>query len=223
MMSWKRQSIRCDPDLVSIMVEAMETFDETCGAAQQLTGGGDGLCRAPAALSCEAPDWRALHEAERVRADVAETSMRDLRCAKNSARADALQFQLEEAHWKAQQGQALAKALERERDALKLENAEQQSELSEAARDACHAREGLASGRRARSYKKEGTGNKRGQQPGKSGHGRTPRPKLEEKHERHDPPASQRTCPCCGEPLCGQRQPRDLDHGGPCQGSCPAD
>ncbi len=197
------------------MVGAMETFDETCGEAQQLTGGGDGLCLSPAALSCEAPDWRALYEAERVRADAAEASMRDLRCAEIDARAraDTLQFDLdhtrdeleaaradlEAARTEVQQGQDLVEALEQERDALKSQNAKQKSELRKlrGTRDK-HAKARFGS--KSEKRKKKGTGNKRGQQPGKSGHGRTPRPKLEEKHERHDPPASQRTCPCCGEP-----------------------
>ncbi len=178
------------------MVEAMKTFAETRGATQQLTGGGDGLCRASAALSCEAPDWRALHEAERVRADAAEASMRDLRRAKNSARARAGTFkfhldrtrdQLKEARREVKRGQDLAEALERERDALKLKNAEQASELRNLrGTRAKHATARFGSKSEKRK-KKEGTGNKRGQQPGKSGHGRTPRPKLKEKHERHDP------------------------------------
>ena len=198
------------------MVGAMETFDETCGEAQQLTGGGDGLCLAPSALSCEAPDWRALYEAERVRADAAEASMRDLRRAEIAARARAGTFkfhldrtrdQLKEARAEVRatrrdvkRGQTLAEALKRERDALKLKNAEQDSELRElrGTRDK-HAKARFGS-KSEKQKKKAGTGNKRGQQPGKSGHGRTPRPKLDEKHERHDPPASQRTCPCCGEP-----------------------
>ncbi len=133
----------------------------------------------------------------------------DLRRAKNSARARAGTFkfhldrtrdQLKEARREVKRGQARAEALERERDALKLKNAEQASELRNLrGTRAKHATARFGSKSEKRK-KKEGTGNKRGQQPGKSGHGRTPRPKLKEKHERHDPPASQRTCPCCGEP-----------------------
>ena len=41
---------------------------------------------------------------------------------------------------------------------------------------------------------------KPGQQPGAPGHGRTPRPGLEEKVERHDPPKADRTCGKCGKP-----------------------
>ncbi len=133
----------------------------------------------------------------------------DLRRAKNSARARAGTFkfhldrtrdQLKEARREVKRGQARAEALEQERDALKLKNAEQASELRNLrGTRAKHATARFGSKSEKRK-KKEGTGNKRGQQPGKSGHGRTPRPKLKEKHERHDPPASQRTCPCCGEP-----------------------
>ncbi len=41
---------------------------------------------------------------------------------------------------------------------------------------------------------------KRGQQRGASGHGRTPRPALEEKEERQEPPQDALVCSCCGEP-----------------------
>ena len=41
---------------------------------------------------------------------------------------------------------------------------------------------------------------KPGQQQDAPGHGRTPRPDLEEKVERHDPPKADRTCGKCGKP-----------------------
>ncbi|MYG52176.1 MAG: IS66 family transposase [Rhodospirillaceae bacterium] len=41
---------------------------------------------------------------------------------------------------------------------------------------------------------------KRGQQRGAPGHGRTPRPKLEEKEERQEPPPDALICSCCGKP-----------------------
>ncbi len=41
---------------------------------------------------------------------------------------------------------------------------------------------------------------KRGQQRGAAGHGRTPRPKLEEKEERREPPPDALICSCCGKP-----------------------
>ena len=40
----------------------------------------------------------------------------------------------------------------------------------------------------------------RGQQTDKPGHGRTARPALETKEERHDPPTQTRLCSCCGKP-----------------------
>ena len=40
----------------------------------------------------------------------------------------------------------------------------------------------------------------RGQQKDKPGHGRTARPDLEKKEERHDPPENARLCSCCGKP-----------------------
>ena len=41
---------------------------------------------------------------------------------------------------------------------------------------------------------------KRGQQRGAPGHGRTPRPALEEKEERQEPPQDALICSCCGKP-----------------------
>ena len=55
-------------------------------------------------------------------------------------------------------------------------------------------------GGKSEKQKKEGTGGKRGQRRGAPGHGRTPRPSLEEKEERHDPPQAARVCQSCGEP-----------------------
>ncbi len=55
-------------------------------------------------------------------------------------------------------------------------------------------------GSRSEKRKKAGTGRKRGQQPGAPGHGRTRRPGLGEKKERHNPPKDARTCSCCGKP-----------------------
>ena len=41
---------------------------------------------------------------------------------------------------------------------------------------------------------------RRGQQHGAPGHGRTPRPALEEKEERQEPPPDTLICSCCGKP-----------------------
>ena len=41
---------------------------------------------------------------------------------------------------------------------------------------------------------------KRGQQRGAVGHGRTPRPTLEEEEQRQEPPQDARVCGCCGKP-----------------------
>ena len=45
------------------------------------------------------------------------------------------------------------------------------------------------------------TGRQRGQQPGSSGHGRTPRPKLPIIDEQRDLSDEQKRCPCCGLPV----------------------
>ena len=44
------------------------------------------------------------------------------------------------------------------------------------------------------------SGRRRGRQPGAPGHGRTPRPGLEERTEEHNPPADARVCRGCGSP-----------------------
>ena len=53
--------------------------------------------------------------------------------------------------------------------------------------------------KRSSTGKSGSTGN-RGQQTGKPGHGRSPRPHLECKTETHNPPDKDRLCPCCGAP-----------------------
>ena len=55
-------------------------------------------------------------------------------------------------------------------------------------------------GRRSEKRETPGTGRRRGQQPGAPGHGRTPRPGVEERVEVHDPPAEARNCTACGNP-----------------------
>ena len=44
------------------------------------------------------------------------------------------------------------------------------------------------------------SGRRRGRQPGAPGHGRTPRPGLEERTEEHNPPSDARVCRGCGSP-----------------------
>ena len=55
-------------------------------------------------------------------------------------------------------------------------------------------------GRRSEKLARPGTGRPRGQVRGAPGHGRTPRPGLEERVEEHDPPGEARTCDGCGKP-----------------------
>ena len=54
-------------------------------------------------------------------------------------------------------------------------------------------------GSRSEKQDKPRSQRKRGQQRGAPGHGRTPRPALEEKEERHEPPEDALMCSCCGE------------------------
>ena len=55
-------------------------------------------------------------------------------------------------------------------------------------------------GRRSEMRKRPGTGRPRGQVRGAPGHGRTPRPGLEERVEERNPPEEARTCSGCGKP-----------------------
>ena len=58
-------------------------------------------------------------------------------------------------------------------------------------------------GRRSEKLETPGTGRRRGQQPGAPGHGRTPRPGVEERVEVLDPPVEARHCASCGKPYVG--------------------
>ena len=55
-------------------------------------------------------------------------------------------------------------------------------------------------GRKSEQQQKPLSERKRGQRPGDAGHGRTQRPALEERTERHAPPADERVCCQCREP-----------------------
>ncbi len=55
-------------------------------------------------------------------------------------------------------------------------------------------------GSKSEKRRGEASKRKRGQQPGAPGHGRTPRPRLDETEERLDQPEDARTCSSCGEP-----------------------
>ena len=55
-------------------------------------------------------------------------------------------------------------------------------------------------GRKSEQQKKPGSGRERGQQRGAPGHGRTQRPKLEERPEEINPPPEECACARCGQP-----------------------
>ena len=52
-------------------------------------------------------------------------------------------------------------------------------------------------GNKSEKQGKPGTAGRRGQRHGGPGHGRTKRPQLELQAESHDPPETERSCPCC--------------------------
>jgi len=55
-------------------------------------------------------------------------------------------------------------------------------------------------GRKSERQEKPRSERRRGGQPGARGHGRTPRPALEERTEVRNPPPGARVCACCGQP-----------------------
>ena len=55
-------------------------------------------------------------------------------------------------------------------------------------------------GRGSERQERPRSGRRRGGQPGTRGHGRTPRPALDERTEVRNPPAGARVCACCGQP-----------------------
>ena len=59
---------------------------------------------------------------------------------------------------------------------------------------------GTLYGRRSEKRETPRSGRRRGQRRGAPGHGRTPRPGLEERTEERSPPTDARTCACCGKP-----------------------
>ena len=71
------------------MVVAMAVYDQTPGAAQPRTEGGDELGLPSPVVSCEAPDWQSLYEQQRVRADALQARVKELTWAETSARSHA--------------------------------------------------------------------------------------------------------------------------------------
>ena len=100
---------------------------------------------------------------------------------------------------------SLSKGMGRLRKALR--SSEAQNEALEAKLAKLRATGAVLSkalyGRKSEQQKKPPSERKRGQQRGAAGHGRTPRPALEERTEPHDPPADERACRRCGEPYVG--------------------
>ena len=62
-------------------------------------------------------------------------------------------------------------------------------------------------GRKSEQQKKPRSGRKRGQQRGAPGHGRTPRPGLDERTEKRNPPMDARVCSCCRSCDCASSLP----------------
>ena len=89
--------------------------------------------------------------------------------------------------------------LRRSSETLRRRTAAQETEIARLrATRAVHAK--ALYGRRSEKRDRPGSGRPRGQVRGAPGHGRTPRPGLEERVEDHDPPGEARTCGSCGKP-----------------------
>ena len=99
------------------MVVAMAVYDQTPGAAQLRTEGGDGLGLPPPVVPCEAPDWRSLYEQQRVRADVLQARVKELTWAETSARSHAGMLKWNLARTRAQLEAAHGEVKEVRRDA----------------------------------------------------------------------------------------------------------
>ena len=94
---------------------------------------------------------------------------------------------------------ARVRDLEQDKEAQAARIKELEAEL-EAARSTGAQLSKTVYGSRSEKRKKPPSDRPRGQQPGSEGHGRTPRPDLEEKEEVHDVAEDARICPCCGKP-----------------------
>ena len=132
-------------------------------------------------------DWRSRYERERERADAAEARCEVLRREADGLRQALMTSQAEHEKMASRVGTLKARIgeLEGENDRIRS------------------SRTGLSKsmfGRKSERQDRKSSGRKRGQQRGAPGHGRTQRPGLEEKKERHDPPEEERICPRCGEP-----------------------
>ena len=89
--------------------------------------------------------------------------------------------------------------LRRENAGLRRRAAAQETEIAQLrATRAVHSK--ALYGRRSEKLERPGTGRPRGQVRGAPGHGRTPRPRLDERVEEHEPPVEARTCGGCGKP-----------------------
>ena len=94
---------------------------------------------------------------------------------------------------------ARVRELEQDKEAQAARIKELEAEL-EAARSTGAQLSKTVYGSRSEKQKKPPSDRPRGQQPGSEGHGRTPRPDLEETEEVHDVAEDARVCPCCGKP-----------------------
>ena len=89
--------------------------------------------------------------------------------------------------------------LRRTVERLQRRTASQETEIAQLrATRAVHSK--ALYGRRSEKLARPGTGRPRGQVRGAPGHGRTPRPGLEERVEERNPPEEARTCGGCGKP-----------------------
>ena len=165
--------------------------------------------------------WQ-FEEARRKRLEAVEDAAEVRRSAKNALALEAEVRRLHKllADAGVESGRGGAAGLRRENARLRLENAGLRRENAELRRTAKTLRCRTASqeteiaqlratravhskalyGRRSERLARPGSGRPRGQVRGAPGHGRTPRPGLEERVEEHNPPEEARTCDGCGKP-----------------------
>ena len=163
---------------------------------------------AEVAARAEAGTYRGLFQAaRRKRLAAVEDAAEVRRSAKNALALEAEVRRLHKlpADAGVESGRGGVAGLRRENAGLRRENAElrrtasQETEIAQLrATRAVHSK--ALYGRRSERLARPGTGRPRGQVQGAPGHGRTPRPGLEERVEEHNPPEAARTCGGCGKP-----------------------
>ena len=156
---------------------------------------------------------RLIHESNRKKLAVARTDLKELgqrQSARNVRKLEREVVRLKAILRSSEIDPGAESTTGRRKEIFRLKDviAQQAEELEELraaieklrATRATHAKARFGSSSEKTGKAKPGSGRKRGQQAGKSGHGRTERPQTECRTETHNPPEADRICPCCAKP-----------------------